>query len=238
MQIRQIARNGERKGEKVLEKKGNTGARLLFYIVGLMIMTLGVAISVRSDLGVSPISSIPYTITCVAGMELGLATTVVSVLMIFLQAAILRKQFKMTALIQFPISIMFGAFMSFACGLVKYMPEPSGFAVKFIMMLVSTVVISIGVFMYVSSGYIPLPPEGTMIAIARIAKKDFGSVKRIFDIAMVVISGVTCLIVLGELGSVGIGTIIAAVLVGTEVKFLTKVFGAARDRFLGMSSDI
>ena len=34
----------------------------------LAIMAFGVALSVKSDLGVSPISSIPYTMTCVAGI--------------------------------------------------------------------------------------------------------------------------------------------------------------------------
>ena len=34
-------------------------------------MTFGVVLSVKSDLGVTPISSIPYTMTVVAGMDLG-----------------------------------------------------------------------------------------------------------------------------------------------------------------------
>ena len=37
---------------------------------------------------------------------------------------------------------------------------------------------------------------------------------------MVMISASVCLLVLKELGSVGIGTVVAAVLVGTEVKIL------------------
>ena len=45
--------------------------RFIVYIIGLFIMTLGVSMSVKSDLGVSPVSSIPYTITCIFGLELG-----------------------------------------------------------------------------------------------------------------------------------------------------------------------
>ena len=48
--------------------------RIPAYVIGLLIMTLGVAISVKSNLGVSPVSSIPYTITCVVGLEMGKAT--------------------------------------------------------------------------------------------------------------------------------------------------------------------
>ena len=219
-----------------MNKKGKTGPRLLFYIGGLLIMTFGVAISIRSDLGVSPISSIPYTLTCVAGMDMGLSTTVCSIVFIIMQMIILRKDFKLYDLLQLPVSIMFGAFMSFCTSLTVYMPEPGNFVMKIVMMLISTVVVAIGVYMYVSSGYITLPTEGIMVAVVRVWKFQFGSVKRAFDISMVIISAVTCLIFIKELGSVGIGTIISAVLVGTEIKLLTKWTGKAKDKFLGFES--
>ena len=72
-----------------MRTKGKTGIRLLFYFGGLIIMTLGVAISVKSDLGVTPISSIPYTMTVVTAMDLGIATMVFSVLLVLLQILLL-----------------------------------------------------------------------------------------------------------------------------------------------------
>lgn len=50
--------------------------RLPVYFVGLFIMTIGVALSVKSNLGVSPVSTIPYTMTCVWGIEMGNATII------------------------------------------------------------------------------------------------------------------------------------------------------------------
>lgn len=48
-------------------RSSNIAVRCIIYFFGLLIMTLGVAVSVKSDLGVSPVSSIPYTMTCVWG---------------------------------------------------------------------------------------------------------------------------------------------------------------------------
>ena len=42
-------------------REENYAIRFLVYIVGLFIMTLGISLSVKSNLGVSPVSSIPYT---------------------------------------------------------------------------------------------------------------------------------------------------------------------------------
>ena len=58
-----------------------------------------------------------------------------------------------------------------------------------------------------------------------------------FDCTMVLVSAVTCLAVLHNLGSVGIGTIIAAVLAGTVVGIITKAFGKQRDKILGKTDE-
>jgi len=79
-------------GEKKMKTKGKIGIRLLFYFAGLIIMTLGVAISVKSNLGVTPISSVPYTMTVVTGMDLGIATMICSILVVLLQILFLRKE--------------------------------------------------------------------------------------------------------------------------------------------------
>ena len=53
-----------------------------------------------------------------------------------------------------------------------------------------------------------------------------------FDISMVAIWLITRLIVLKALGSVGIGTIVAAVLVEAFLGLITKMFGEKRDTIL------
>ena len=213
-------------------KKGkNIGKRLLLYFGGLLIMTLGVAISVKSCLGVTPISSIPYTMTVVTGMDLGIATMLFSVAVVLLQIVMLRKDYKVINLLQIPIGVVFGLFMT-ACGkLMTFFPDPSDMVLKFMIMLFSTVLVALGVFLYVPTGFIPLAPEGFLVAASKLTKIKFGTVKVICDVAMVIVSLITCL---HSPGSVGIGTVAAALLVGTEVKMLTKWLGKKRDSFIGI----
>ena len=74
--------------------------RIPAYVIGLLIMTLGVAISVKSNLGVSPVSSIPYTITCVVGLEMGKATILFHAVLVLLQILLLRRAFQAKNLLQ------------------------------------------------------------------------------------------------------------------------------------------
>lgn len=79
-------------------------------------MTFGVALSVKSNLGVSPISSIPYTMTCIIGLEMGKATIVFHALLVVFQIVILRKDF----LIRLLLVIVSTFFIAY--GLHLYVP--------------------------------------------------------------------------------------------------------------------
>lgn len=204
----------------------------VFYFGGLLVMTLGIAISIKSGLGVSPTSAIPYTMSIVLGMDMGLATTVFSFFCALLEIPILRKDYKIANFLQIPVSVVFGVFMSACTMLVEGLPAVNSFAVRFVLMLISTVIIAAGVFSYVSSGFVPLPAEGVLVAIAQKTKFSFATLKLIGDVGMVVVSLAVCLIVMGQWGSIGIGTIVSAFLVGAEMKILAKHFGEKISKLL------
>ena len=205
--------------------------RIPAYVIGLLIMTLGVAISVKSNLGVSPVSSIPYTITCVVGLEMGKATILFHAVLVLLQILLLRRAFQAKNLLQIFAGILFGYFTTFCNSLMVFFPDPTNLIVRLAMMLFSTGLIAFGLFWYVPADIIPLAGEGAMLAISKTIKKPFPTVKIAFDVTMVVIS----LICLHSLGSVGIGTIAAAILVGMELRWITKKCGAQRDAILGVT---
>jgi len=177
-------------------------------------MTIGIALSVKSDLGVSPVSSIPYTLTVCWGIEMGKATIMFHCVLILIQILILRKDFKIKSLLQLPVGIVFGYFTTFCNSLAERFPSTDNFFIRIVMILLSVVFVAIGIFMYLPADIMPLAGEGVMKAVADTLKIEFSKVKVAFDVTMVVVSLVTCLIILHTLGSVGIGTVIASLLVG------------------------
>ncbi len=213
-------------------KKSNYPVRLAAYVLGLFIMTLGISMSVKSDLGVSPVSSIPYSITCITGLEMGKATIVFHIVLVLLQIIIMRKDFKIKNLLQVVVGILFGYFTTFSNYLFSFLPTPHFLPLRFLLMLGSTVLIAIGIFFYLPADIVPLAGEGAMQAIALKTHILFNKVKMGFDVSMVIVSLISCLIALGKLGSVGAGTVIAAILVGFILGIITRLFGKWRDRLL------
>ena len=207
--------------------------RIPMYFIGLFVMTIGIALSVKSNLGVSPVSSIPYTMTCVWGIEMGKATILFHIILVLIQILLLRKKFKPVQLLQVVIGVVFGYFTTFCNYMVSFLPTPENLGIRIIMVLASTVFVAFGIFLYLPADLIPLAGEGCMQAVSSVTHIEFSKVKIGFDCTMVLVSAITCLTVLHNLGSVGAGTIIAAILVGTMVGIINRAFGKQRDKLLG-----
>lgn len=202
------------------------------YFIGLFIMTVGIAFSVRSDLGVSPVSSPPYTLTVVWNVEMGIATFLFHVALVLLQILLLRRKYKPKNLLQLAVGVVFGLFTTFCNSLVMMIPMPDILPFRIIMLAVSIVIVAIGIFLYVPADIMPLAGEGTMLAISQVTGFKFSNVKIGFDVSVSVISLVICLITVHNPGSVGIGTVVSAVLTGATLGVITRVFGKKRDRLL------
>lgn len=216
----------------------NMKIRLPMYFIGLFIMTIGIAVSVKSNLGVSPVSSIPYTMTCIWGVEMGKATIIFHIFLVFIQFLLLRKNFKLISLLQIPVGVIFGYFTTFCNYLASFFPTPDNLVVRVLMMLASTVIIAVGIFLYLPADVIPLAGEGVMSAVSQVTKIEFSKVKMAFDITMVVVSAAACLIMIHSFGSVGVGTVIAAFLVGFILGIINKAFGKYRDKLLKKSPSV
>ncbi|MDE6781513.1 MAG: hypothetical protein K2J40_08650 [Ruminococcus sp.] len=207
-----------------MEKQRTLANRLICYFVGLFIMTIGIALSVKSDLGVSPVSSIPYTLTVCWGVEMGKATILFHCVLIIIQILILRKNFKLKSLLQLPVGIVFGYFTTFCNSLAEKLPATDNYFLRIVMILISVVLVAIGIFMYLPADIMSLAGEGVMQAVADTLKTEFSRIKVAFDVTMVIISLATCLIVMHTMGSVGIGTVIAALLVGVVIGWIKKLW--------------
>ena len=161
-------------------REENYAIRFLVYIVGLFIMTLGISLSVKSNLGVSPVSSIPYTITCITGLEMGKATILFHIVLVVMQILILRKAFQMKNLLQVVVGVIFGYFTTFSNYLFSFLPTPEHMTVRLLMMLGSTVLIAVGIFFYLPADIVPLAGEGAMKAVSDTTRSFAGGIRAVF----------------------------------------------------------
>ncbi len=160
--------------------------------MGLFINSFGVSFITKADLGTSPISSIPYVLSLNFPFTLGEFTIFFSLLLIFLQLLILRKNFKLEHFLQIPVSIIFGYFIDLTTFMLGAM-NPELYPVKLISLLIGCVILGFGVYMEVLADVVMLPGESFVRAIVLTWKTNFGNTKVAFDASMTIIAGVLSL---------------------------------------------
>ena len=187
-------------------------------------MSLGVGLSIKSGLGVTPISSIPYSLTLASGVNIGITTVIFNVLLVFFQIPILKKRFNPKRLLQLINAFMFGYFTDLSLWILSPMPDLP-LDVNFTLLIVSMFLIAAGILIYMPANIAPLPGEGVVEAISLAYNKRFSKVKVCFDTSMVVLSLIICGLFTSDIfGSVNIGTILAAIFIGIIIRYLTELY--------------
>ncbi len=200
--------------------------KVFIYVLGFFILAIGINISKRAGLGISPVSSIPYACELVWGIELGKATYLVYMGLMALQIILLRKNYKVRSLLQIIATFILGTFITYTSTkyLLFWLPVPSNYFIQLVYLFISIVVIGVGVSLFLIPNIMPLPAEGLAQAIVEVSKGKvkFGNAKIMVDSGMVSISAILSIIFLGGLQTVREGTILAAILVGKVVGFILK----------------
>lgn len=197
-----------------------TFRRIFSYIFGLYLITLGVAFSIKSNLGSAPVSSIPYAMNLIWSVEIGVATFIFHAFLVLIELILLKKAFKPKHFLQVFVGVLFGAFTSFSVSLMEFIPPADGFLAALLMTAVSVLLIALGLFFYVPTNIIPLSVEGVTQAIAIVTDRPFSKIKVYFDICVVSTALALSYGFLGQPGSVGIGTVLGALFIGTTVRYI------------------
>lgn len=205
----------------------------IIYCIGLFIMSMGVAFSIISNLGVSPISSIPYVVSVLTAVDIGVCTTIFMSFLILVQLLILRRDFKLIFILQLISSVIFGYFVSFSTNLTSAIDLGGNYWLSLLFCGISVVMIGFGLCLYLAPKFIVLPGEGVMQAMTNKFNLPMYVCKTIFDCCVVIIAFILAVVFSGALFGVGEGTIIAALCVGVVLKFFQNLLLAPISRFIG-----
>lgn len=199
--------------------------RICSFVIGLFIMSLGVAFSIVSMLGTTPISSISYSLALITNINIGITTFIFNATLILIQFLILRSRFHKRRLLQLINCVLFGYFTDVALYLVSFIPFDGSIPLMVVFLLVSIFLTAFGIFVYMPANIAPLPGEGCVESVAIVTGWRFSTIKIGFDATMVIISLIMCgLWYTNILGAVNVGTIVSAFLVGFTLRQINNLY--------------
>ena len=201
-------------------KPAQLAARLAVYCLGLWVLAFGIALSVNCQLGVSPVSSLPYVVSQILNISLGTCTTIVYAVYILLQMLLSGKKFQPALLLQLVFSTVFGYFVDAAKYILGDFMLPTYFG-QLAMLAASILLIGFSLVLYIDVQVAPMPAEGLVGCLAEKLGKPFSTMKILFDCSSVLVGTVLCFLFLGKLVGIREGTVITAILAG-------RIMGIAR----------
>ena len=190
--------------------------RYIWFTIGVVINSFGVALITKAALGTSPISSVPYVLSLRFPWSLGQFTFVFNLLFIAAQVVLRGRNFPPVQFLQIVVNLVFSAFIDVGMKLLWWF-EPDFLPVKLVALVLGCAVLGCGISIEVAPDALLVPGEGVVGAITDRLHKRFGSVKVVFDVTLVAIALGLSFLFFHGINGLGLGTVVSALIVGRFV---------------------
>lgn len=199
-------------------------ARLLTFIIGILLTALGLALIAKSAIGQSAVSGLAANLAFLGQFKTGTALLALNILFFATEVMILRRRFKALQLLQLPASLGFSVLVNFFLYDIPLIANyaSSNYPIQFMILLVGVVVMALGISLFMDAQLVYMPYEGLNHVLHEEFDVPFGTARRYFDLGLVLISLLLILFFKIPNTTVREGTLILAVLMGTLTNFFMK----------------
>lgn len=189
----------------------------LAYILSLAILALGITLNTKTQLGVSSIVSVPYTVSQIFPLPLGLTTFVHYLLLILLQKLLLKKDFHPLQYLQIIASFVTSFFIQ---GWDMLLPVFQPMWLRILILFAGIAITGFGASLSLAMDIVPNPADGLAQAVGSKLGKDVGLGKNLIDLVSIAIAAALGLLLTGRIVGIGLGTVCAMFLTGRVMHFV------------------
>lgn len=197
--------------------------RWILYLMGMLVLAMGLTLNTKAGLGVSPIISIAFGVSEIWGLNFGDMTFLLYSLFVAGQFVLRGKRSRLTDLLQLPLSLVFSRVLNLYSALIPYEATEHGFLSNFLLLLLAIFLTGAGAAVTVNMKLVPNPGDGIVVAVAEKLGRGQGFAKNVFDISCVAATCVLGLLAAGRPVGVGVGTIAAMVGVGRAIALINYI---------------
>ncbi|MDD4759938.1 MAG: cytidylate kinase family protein [Bacteroidaceae bacterium] len=200
--------------------------RYFCFIIALFIIAFGTSLSIRANLGSSPISCPPYVLCLAPGTPYSMGVYVICMHIFFIlsQILLLRRNYQVIQLLQIVVSFLFGFYTDITMWMTSYLQilsnTPLAYMARFGELLLGGGLLAYGISAEVHCDVLMLAGEGFPLAISKVVHKDFGKVKMCSDTGLVLVGVIFMFLIFGkwQWDMIGFGTLFSMFYVGFMVR--------------------
>lgn len=207
--------------------------RILVYALGCIVLAFGITLNTKAGLGVSPIISLPFSISQISGINFSVLTFAEYTIFVVIQYLIDKESRSIKLLFQVPFSFAFSLLLELYGRVISTVPDVLW--IRIVALCAAVVITGIGIWMTVSMDFIPNPADGLARSVGKAIKKDMGMGKNTIDLISVICTLSVGLIFAHKVIGIGLGTVVAVIFTGISVKVFNSICGEKIRKVTGMS---
>lgn len=193
-----------------MEKKRVSIKKLVRLFIGLTLLSMGIVLFIRANLGVDPITAMNQGVAKLLSVTIGQASQIVMGVLILMMLFLDRKRLGIGTLIH---AIFVGIEVDFLLGLG--FPQVASVGISVLILLVGLVVLSLGLTVYITANLGEGAIDAVMIWIVNKTNIEVRYIRISLDVLFTVFGF--------SLGSpIGIGTLVGVALTGPLINFFLK----------------
>lgn len=198
--------------------------RFFFYSIGLILLTMGVSLIIKSQLGASPWDALAVGQSKIFGITVGTCVFINGVILIFLNAFLMKKRPELLAVFSI---LVIGLMIDFWLLIALKSLLPEALIWKWLVLAAGIIVTGIGVSIYLQAKFPASPMDTLMVAI----QARFG-----FNLrnSRILSESFALLLAILFKGAIGIGTIVVTLALGFVVQFFYPKFDSLLQQWRGV----
>ena len=237
--------------------------RIVFYLLGLLVLALGLTLNTKAGLGGPPIISASFSVAEIWDFNFGNTTLVLYALFVVVEMALHLMQYRrfrsddiahakqanlrltlLLDVLQFPLSLVFTRFLNLFSGWIPTLETDyagsflGSFPGRFLFLCLAIVLTGVGAAASLDMRLVPNPGDGIVQAIADTVGKSVGFTKNCFDLSNITITIGISMVFAGRLTGVGVGTVVAVIGVGRVIALFNRVAQQRMAHCAGLSEKV
>ncbi|MDE4085840.1 YitT family protein [Planococcus maritimus] len=196
--------------------------KYFFYVAGLLLLSLGIALTILSDLGTSPFDALLVGLSFNVGLTVGSWEIIIAAIMIVGNAMLGRRKPELLGIMT---AVIVGLGIDFWLHTLSGVIEPASTPSQSLYFTAGLLTVGVGTAIYLHTNFAPIPVDRLTLLVKELMKTNLFLSRTAIYLMFLVLA-----IAFG--GPIGIGTVLTVCFGGLILNSIMPVTGKTLDRML------
>ncbi|WP_307893450.1 YczE/YyaS/YitT family protein [Bacillus swezeyi] len=202
--------------------------KYVFYVLGILILTLGISFTIQSDLGTSPFDALLIGLSINVGLTVGSWEIIIALILICCNSFLKRQKPEVSGVLT---AFITGMGIDMWLFLLHFFVTPERWYSKVICFGIGLVVIGLGTATYLHTNFAPIPVDRLTLILQELTRTNIFFSRTFIYLVFLIMA-----LILN--GPIGVGTLLTVCLGGLILNYFMPFTEKVLDRILTNSSTL